>query len=288
MNTLNEKKKDHLAERVLGRIQSEHLTPRPRWEFLLKNYVFWGLGALAVIFGSLAFSATLFEIQNVDWRLSPATHADLFSFFLATAPFIWVFVLALFTLFGYLYVRRTTHGYRYPLTMIMLGVVFLSLLFGTVLYAAGLGGQVEESLGDHPPFYRPILVEERSWWVAPEKGLLGGEVENVAPDATTFVLHDFSGKNWNIETSDLRARDIAVIVQGGTVRIIGTPATSTSALFHACFVFPWQMRGVPQHKLAGRPPWVVASTSGKGIEEASDACRGIRPYEQLHRVEDAW
>ncbi len=73
MNTSPEQKKDHLAERVLGRITQEHLAPRPRWEFLLKNYAFWGLGVLAVLFGALAFSATLFEVRNVDWRLAPVS-----------------------------------------------------------------------------------------------------------------------------------------------------------------------------------------------------------------------
>jgi hypothetical protein len=288
MNTSNEPKHDQLAERVLGRITNEHLTPRPRWEFLLKNYVFWGLGALAVVFGSLAFSATLFEIQNVDWRLSPATHSDLFSFFLATAPFIWVFVLALFTLFGYLYVRRTTHGYRYPLATIMLSVVLLSLVFGTGLYLVGFGGDVEQAVGDHPPFYRPILVSERAWWLAPQKGLLGGEVANVAPDDSSFVLIDFSGQTWKVDTSDLRAPDLATIAHGGTVRIIGSPASSTNALFHACFVFPWVVRGGPPHGPLPLPSWTTSSTSGEGVQEPSARCEGIRPYQQLHRVEDNW
>ncbi len=283
----NEQKHDHLAQRVLGRINDEHLTPRPRWEFLLKNYVFWGLGALAVLLGALAFSATIFEIQNVDWRLFPATHADFLSFFFAAAPFIWVFALALSILVGYLYVRRTAHGYRYPLIAIALSAVLLSLALGSGLYATGFGGEIEEAVGDHPPFYRPILVEERSWWLAPEKGLLGGEVETVAPGVTSFVLRDFSGQAWSIDTSDLRNRDLVAIAHGGTVRIIGAPATSTDSVFHACFVFPWMTRGIPQHE--STPPLAtVASTSGKREGERSGVCRGIRPYKQLNSIEDAW
>jgi hypothetical protein len=289
MNTPDHKPDDQLARRVLGRIDSEHLAPRPRWEFLLKNYTFWGLGALAVLFAALAFSATLFQIRNVDWRLSPATHPDLFSFFLATAPFFWVIALALFTLVGYLYVRRTTHGYRYSLIAIMLAAVLLSFVLGTILYATGLGGALEEGIGDHPPFYRPILVEERAWWLAPEKGLLGGDVEKVAPDESSFVLRDFSGQTWTIDTSDLRARDLATIVSGGTVRVIGVPNTATSsAVFHACFVFPWMMQGMPGHGPTPPPPGVIASTSAKGTDTPSALCQGIHPYQQLHQVEETW
>ncbi len=288
MNTPLNKTSEQLAKRVLGRINDEHLRPRPRWEFLLKNYLFWGLGALAVLFGALAVSAILFEIQNVDWRLADATHPSVLSFFLATAPFIWVFVLALFTLVGYLYVRRTQHGYRYSLTITALGAILLSLLFGSSLYAIGFGGSVEESLGDHPPFYRPILIEERSWWLAPQKGLLGGEVASVAPSATSFVLRDFSGHEWNIDTDDLSNRDLGYIARGGTVRVIGPPATATSSVFHACFVFPWTPHGIPQHGPLPSPLALVASTSGKGENDRSQECKGIRPYQQLHRIENSW
>jgi hypothetical protein len=288
MNTTNEQTHEHLAKRVLGRINDEHLTPRPRWEFILKNYALWGVGILAVALGALAFSAILFEIQNVDWRLSPATHTDGFSFFFATAPFIWVLALALFTLVGYLYVRRTKHGYRYPLVVIAFSAVLLSVACGSGLYLIGFGGEVEESIGDHPPFYRPILVEERSWWLAPDKGLLGGEVAEVAPHIDTFMLRDFSGHVWTIETNDLRNRDLAVIARGGTVRVIGTPATSTDAVFHACFVFPWTTRGGYQREPFPPPFAVVASTTGKRAEDRSDACQGIRPYQQLHNIEDSW
>jgi hypothetical protein len=288
MNTPHEVKPHTLAKRVLGRIDLEHLAPRPRWEFLLKNYVFWGLGALAAILGALAVAASLFEIQNVDWRLSSATHPDRISFFIATAPFLWLLALAVCTLAGYLYVRRTKHGYRYPLIAIALGAILLALALGSSLYLLGFGGTIEEAIGDHPPFYRPILAEERSWWLASEKGLLGGEVEEVAPQAASFTLHDFSGRAWNVDTSDLRNRDLDAIAHGGTVRVIGAPATASSTAFHACFVFPWVTRGGSGRKLATLPLALIASTSGKGREGRSDVCKGIRPYKQLHNVEDSW
>ncbi|NNM83677.1 hypothetical protein HKL94_00440 [Candidatus Parcubacteria bacterium] len=288
MITQDEQAPDHLAKRVLGRITDEHLMPRPRWKFLLRNYIFWGLGIIAILLGALAFSATLFEVQNADWRLFPAMHMDLISFFFATAPFVWVFALALFIFVGYIYIRRTVHGYRYPLTTIAIGAVLLAFLLGNGLYAMGFGGEVEEAIGDHPPFYRPILVEERSWWLASQKGLLGGEVERVSPRFTSFVLRDFSGRVWDVDTSDLRNRDLVTVARGGVVRVIGVPATSTSSIFHACFVFPWITAGVPQDEPMPPPLAVIASTSGKSAAEQSSACKDIRPYNQLSQVEDTW
>ena len=272
----------HLAQRVLKRITGEHLVPRPRWEFLFRNYSFWTLGALAVALGAFAFSAALFEVANVDWRLSVATHANFLSFFLAAAPFLWVFILVLFILVGYVNIRRTKHGYRYPLAIIAFGAVLTSLTLGSGLYAAGLGGELEEAVGDHPPFYRPILIEERSWWLAPEKGLLGGQIVSRASDAASFALRDFNGRTWEVDGSDLRGSDLAAVARGGVVRIVGVPTAATSSVFHACFVFPWKTYDSFLDEPLMPFSVIIASTSERSpAPPRSDICKGIRPYQQL-------
>lgn len=284
MNTPTNQNNDHLAKRVLNRIVDEHLTPRPRWEFLFKNYFFWSLGALAVAFGALAFSATLFEITNVDWRLSVATHSDFMTFFLAAAPFFWVIALALFILIGYVNIRSTNHGYRYSLTVLALGAVLTSLLLGSGLYYMGFGGSLDEAIGDHSPFYRPTITAQRSWWTAPEKGVLAGNAVAVDPSLASFTLRDFSGRDWKVDSDDLPNRDITLVARGGAVRVVGIPNAATSTEFHACFVFPWEMRGISQTQTLPPPLALVASTSGK--RERSSECKGIRPYGQLHAIED--
>ncbi|MHB1770122.1 MAG: ABC-2 family transporter permease [Minisyncoccota bacterium] len=283
----NDKEEDPLARRVLDRISGEHLVPRPRWEFVFKNYFFWVFGAFAIVLSALAFSATLFDVQNVDWRLSAATHANFLSFFLEAAPFLWVGALIVFMLVSYINVRRTVHGYRYPLAVIALGAVLASLVLGSALFVTGLGGEIEEAIGDHPPFYRPILVEERSWWLAPQKGLLGGRVISLAPNAASFVLRDFQGRLWQVEDGDLRNADFAVVLRGGTVRIVGVPAAATSTTFHACFVFPWE----PWYGFFNKPSIphapLFASTSERSVlGPRSDICKGIRPYQQLRSIDE--
>ncbi len=286
MNT-DDQPKDRLTERIFKRIKGEHLVPRPRWEFVFKNYFFWMLGALAVAFGALAFSATLFRIENVDWRLSVATHPNFFSFFIDAAPFVWVVTLALFILIGHFNIRRTEHGYRYSLAVITLGAILTSLTLGVCLYAIGFGGRVDEIIGDHPPFYRPILVEERSWWLAPEKGLLGGQVVEAASDISSFMLRDFSGHVWTIDASDLRAPDLATIARGGIVRIVGIPVSAASSVFHACFVFPWETHGDFRSNPPPPPLAAISSTSEQNVTtSANNPCENIRPYKQLRSVDN--
>lgn len=278
---------DRFAKRVLERISDEQLTPRPRWEFVFKNYVFWGLGAFAVALGAFASSAMLFEVENVDWRLALVTHNDFFSFFLDAAPFLWIGALVLFILIGYVNVRRTNHGYRYSLVTIALGAVLTSLTLGAALYASGFGGLVEETVGAYTPFHRSILIEERSWWLAPGKGLLGGHVVSAAPSVASFVLRDFNGAMWNVDGSDLRTPDLAAVARGGLVRVIGVPTTATSTVFHACFVLPWEFHGDFRHTPSPLPVATIASSSERSSFVArSEVCKGIRPYQQLRVLDE--
>lgn len=286
MNNTNPERSNHLAAQVLSRIEHEQLSPRPRWRFLVKNYVFWCLGALAIVLGALAFAATLFEIANVDWHLSSATHGNLFSFFFAAAPIFWVIAFILLILIGYINVRYTTHGYRYPLLVIALGAGLIALLLGAGMYAFGFGRAIEEIPGDHPPFYRPTFAMQESWWLVPEKGLLGGQVIQVAHDGAYFVLSDFSDRTWEINAKDLSARDFAVIAGGGKVRIVGVPAVATSSMFHACFVFPWEAY---EDSVVQEPTQssAASSTSERNVTAArSEICEGIRPYQQLRSMNE--
>lgn len=288
METLSHHHKDdHFAKRVLDRITDEHLVPRPYWKFAFKNYFFWGLGVLAVVLGAFAFSAMIFEIENVDWSLALITHSTLFSFFFAAAPFLWIGTLLLFILIGYVNVRRTNHGYRYSLSVIALGAVLTSLMLGTAFYATGFGGTIEDLAGNNLPFHHSILVTEHTWWLVPEKGLLGGHVISVTPGITSFVLRDFNGELWEINASDLRTPDLTAVARGGVVRVIGVPTTATSSVFHACFVLPWESYGSSRHTPSPPPLAVIASTSERSsLFARSEVCKGIRPYRQLRAIDE--
>jgi len=156
MTLMNNHPDKNFAERVLERIESERVIPRPRWEFVFKNYFFWTLGSFSVALGSFAVAAMLFEITNVNWSPSGMS-SGFFASLLDAMPFFWAAVLILFILVGYLNVRRTNRGYRYPLTVIAIGAMMTSLTLGVGLYAIGFGRSIEETVDRHTPFHRPIL-----------------------------------------------------------------------------------------------------------------------------------
>lgn len=284
MNTPDQPHKNTLAERVFDRINTEHVHPRPRWAFLFEDYFFWGLGAVAVVLGAFAFSAIIYELQNADWQYAFITHSDIFSFFVDAAPFIWITVLALFIGIGYLNVRRTKHGYRYPLAVIALGAVLASLALGSALYERGIGRIVEEATGN-TPLFRTIEAKQQAWWLSPDRGLLGGTVIRSASDVSSFELRDFTGAVWLIDASDLNPHDLAAVARGGRVHVVGVPTVATSSAFHACFVFPWEMYG---DRRSGPPPFPVALVASSSARSAttSAACAHTRPYAQLRALDD--
>lgn len=273
----------HLAQRVFERIEEEHLAPRPHWEFIFKNYVFWTLGVLAVLLGALAFSAALFELQNAGWKFESATHSSLFDFIVEVVPYLWAFALALFILIGFVNVRRTNHGYRYPLSLIVFAAVMSSAALGAATSFAGFGRVIEESVGEHLPLYHPVLAQQRSWWVAPAKGLLGGQVVEIQPDAS-FMLKDFSGQTWTVTSEDVASTGIKTIVRGGTVRVVGLPVSAASSTIHACFIFPWEPRQAGDIVTASSEEVTLTERNLSG--ERSDECKGIRPYRQLRQLEE--
>ncbi len=273
-------KNETLTERVLGRIDSEHLSPRPRWAFALENWFFWTLGALALALGALASAAALFEVANTGWDFYMDTHRDLLTFIVAAAPYLWLLVLALFVFIGYENIRRTKRGYRYPLAVIVIGSILTSVVLGTALFAAGFGEEIEEAIGDHPPFYRPVVLAEHAHWLSPQQGLLGGTIVAVSTTSESFTLKDFDGAVWTIDASDLGATSTAAVERGGVVRVIGLPTTNaTSTTLHACAVFSWKTYGAPTDDalppFAPLPmPMPERSMGGMRIS----LCRGASPY----------
>jgi hypothetical protein len=276
---------ESLTSRVLHRIHSEHITPRPRWEFLLKNYIFWGIGVLSVLLGALSVSAIIFEVSHTEWELAFLTHPTFVDFFLDAAPFLWMLTFVLFIFIGYHVVRRTNYGYRYPLSIIAIGSVCMSLTLGVGLYAVGCGELIEEASEAYTSFHPSVVAKEYDWWATPSRGLLGGSVVSAATDFSSFDLLDFNGNVWHVEGADLRTPDITAVARGGVVRVIGLPTAGTSTVFHACFVFPWSFGGMfhdePLPLLTS-----LSSTTGAQDSVRSASCETIAHYRELHTLRD--
>ncbi len=278
-----------LASEVLHRIEEEHVTPRPRSYYILKNVAFWVLWLISLVAGSFAVAAAWFAVANADWPFWSVTHDNALQFFFEVVPLVWLIASVLMTVLGYKNLRRTKHGYRYPLILIVCVTLAGSLLGGTLLYRIGIGRLVEEEVGRRIPLYRPLIEQRRKVWVDPSRGLLAGDVLSVDPGYHAFVLRTFDGRQWSVSADDLSDRDRAVLNQETQVRVIGVPPTTSSTnTFHSCFVFPWEIPHLHRSFffMSGGSIMPHPFDERNGSDERSTECKGVRPYMVLKALRE--
>lgn len=233
------------SDTVLETIQHENISPRPRWYFILKNEFFWGAGVISVMIGSCAVAAILFAMTQSDYDLYVATHDSFGGFLLDAFPYMWTLSLALLIMIGYVQVKYTTHGYKYPLYLIAGGIFVLTTIGGVTLHIFGFGAYIERTFGPYLPFYSTVQHDRERIWVNAGRGIIAGHIQSISPDMQSFVLTDFRGNPWIIQGQQLGDMDAQLMHLNNTVRIIGLPESvvisdsATSTMF-GCAVLPWQ------------------------------------------------
>jgi hypothetical protein len=219
-------------QKLVAKIKEEKMAPRPRWHFLLKNYVIWATGLLSLLIGAAAVSVMIYLLKYNDWEIYDQTKHGFGEFILMTLPYFWLLFLALFVYILYYNFKHTKRGYRYPVWLIALLSVLASALLGLVFFLSGLGEQIDDVLGAQAPWYEKVLNQQIPFWFSPSEGRLTGIVIDRGVD-NEFTIIDPAGALWQV---DLAANNLSAykeVVVGVPVRIIGqsflAQASSTAA-----------------------------------------------------------
>ena len=304
MNTSHEpsSKYDQIADKVIGLIEQEQVTPRPRWQFVLKEKALWCAAVLALVLAAAASGVAVFAFANSGFELYRVTHTGFLPFLLDALPLLWmaVFIAAIFI--AYENVRHTGRGYRYSFVLLIVGGTVIALAGGAAVYVSGFGSEVEQRFGSRIPLHRPTIEQQKQLWNQPERGLLAGEIIEVSKDFSLVTIKSFNGEVWRVNGEDLRIRDCQALIQSKEIRFVGLPVKRTEAngetsVFHACFAIPWEVRGMPAHGpktgmlSIDKPmkpmdaidmsnlPEILRDT--KFTSERSTDCKGVRPYQFL-------
>ncbi len=190
--------KNNFAENLLKKIKTENITPRPRWHFLLKDYVVWIFGALTLIVGSLAMSVIIYLLKYNNWEGALINDGSLISFFLITLPYFWILFLGLFIAVLYYNIKHSKKGYRYPAVFIVIFAFLASVILGELFFLFGLGEKIDDVLGRKAPLYAEMFNPQLDFWFQPDEGRLAGLT--VISDGKMSVV-DPSGKIWEIATT---------------------------------------------------------------------------------------
>jgi len=215
-------KDNKFGKEIFEKIEENKIKPKPKWEFLLKNYLMWVFGVLSLVIGSLAVSVIIYMLRHNDWEVYENVTNSLLEFILVTLPYFWLVILALFILVADYNLKHTKKGYKYNLSLVIAVSLGVNVVFGGLLYNFGIGEAIDDIFGENAPFYREIINRRVPLWDHPEEGRLMGKIIEIE-SIDKFTIQDFKQGNWMVDAEDARTMPIIKIKIGEDVRIIGEP-----------------------------------------------------------------
>ncbi|MFA6306349.1 MAG: hypothetical protein WCV70_00830 [Patescibacteria group bacterium] len=213
----------NFEEEFLHKIEAEKIQPKPRWRFLLKNYAVWGAGILALFFGAISVSLIFYMSRYNDLEVYGRSGGRLWEKLLLLIPIFWLACLAIFALAVIYNVKHTKKGYRYPLFLIILGIIAASVIFGGIFYAVGFGEKIDDSFSRHAPFYDRLINPRIDFWSQPEEGRLMGMIISRVDD-DIYILANRERQEWKVLTKGAKPVPGAEAVElkvGRPARFIG-------------------------------------------------------------------
>lgn len=214
-----DKRENNFENRLVEKIKLDNLTPKPRWQFLLKDYAIWLSGALSLLMGAAAVAVMIYLVQYNDWDLIAHTRQSFAEYVLLTLPYFWLAFLALFIFILNYNLRHTGRTYRYPWTVIAGVSALASLLLGSLLYAAGWGSKIDDVLGAKLPIYDQVINRHVIYWNHPEEGRLAGVVAEIFENGEIAIIAP-DGRRWQVTATSgpLSGHNFKA---GDPIRVIG-------------------------------------------------------------------
>ncbi|MHB8903628.1 MAG: hypothetical protein ACYC40_00800 [Patescibacteria group bacterium] len=230
------KNEKNISQEILTNIKEHKIAPRPRWQFLFKNYFIWTIGFLALFFGAVSISLIIFMLRYNEWSSYSRLGGGPIEFLLLVVPIFWIISLVIFVILIYFNFKKTKHGYRYNHLLIIAAAIILSIILGFGFSALGMGQKIDAMLGRRAPLYDSLINPRLRFWSNPVAGRLSGLV--VSKDADdNFVVVDNNNVEWHVnyvESDDEKLAEakktgasddeIYNVVVGRPVRFLGEVA----------------------------------------------------------------
>lgn len=225
------------ASEILKNIEEKKIKPKSRWIFLVKDYLIWILFGLTSLFGAIAISVIIFVINDNDWDIYKYLSKSVWSYFLILMPYFWIIALGLFSFLAYLNYKHTRKGYLLNPYVMILGSIFVSIVFGWMLFANGISEKIDKAFAQKIPYYKNTEMQKMIIWSNPEKGLMAGKIITIK-DNDNFSLADLNNKEWKISGKNIIWKKGVEARVGERVKIIGRMNEKNNS-FQAQEVRPW-------------------------------------------------
>lgn len=233
----------NISQEILEKIKD--VKPKPRWQFLLKDYLVWFSASVSLVVSSFAFAVVIYMLIDNDWDIYTRISNSLLEFVFLTLPYFWLIFLGLFIVIAYYNFRHTKKGYKLPLSHVFLFSLLINILLGTFLYNVGVGQALDNLVAKNVPFYKHFINKRQAIWSKAEQGLLGGIVTSI--DDQYLVIEDIEGNIWTIKHFNTTTPNFLKLQVGQPVRIVGQKIDSENFEMH--ILLPMRgMRWIEGHR----------------------------------------
>lgn len=187
---------NNFSEKIVERIEHDHLRPTPRWLIALHRGAILALLVFLLAGGALFASFVLTEVWGLDAELLRLmTHSGVWQA-LSFVPLLWLVLFVLCLVLGIFFLHEKTHAYRYGLIFVS-GLVAAGLVFiGVTLHLSRVPERLEHSVIRRAPPLRTLVIRERPL-PRPEDGVLLGHVTRIESPQRLFLV-DPRQKNWEV------------------------------------------------------------------------------------------
>ena len=200
-DTQSQSETKDFAAKVLHSIEEQHIEPKPRWNFLLKEYVVWGVGTVAVIIGGLAVAVIIAVASSGDIDLLEKGGLSKAAGILSLIPLFWVLIVLLFIVAANYYIRHTKHGYRYSLVTLVPMVLLSSLLLGVGFHYTEVGEKIDFVFEERVPYYAEYISPRHKIWTHPEEGRVVGKIILIQ-EGGVFVIQTIQNNEWTVHATE--------------------------------------------------------------------------------------
>jgi hypothetical protein len=136
------------TEKILSAIETQQVTPRPKWHFVLRNSILWIPGVVTTLLGAYTMAGILYGVLHNPWQHHGMEHYASPIFITAAIPLLWVVSFGLFCLVTISLLRRTHTGYKHTAVQLLLVSVASSIILGILFYAL-----TQDSVDNHVNTY---------------------------------------------------------------------------------------------------------------------------------------
>jgi len=227
----------NLADKITAKLKDDNIKPKPKWQFLLKDYLLWSVFGVNVVLGAMFFVVTLFSLQDNDWDIYKHLDQNFLEYIIMTMPYLRITALAGFIFLAYYNYKHTDKGYKYKTHWILIMSVVVMMLVGGTLFLVGVEEKIENLFSRSLPYYNSTEERRIQVWHHPERGLLGGEIVEIGKDSE-IVLQDCHNKSWQVNIQEVIWKGpIGKPEMGRRIKVIGEQLGEDE--FKAREVRPW-------------------------------------------------